>query len=257
MQTYPAPPKRKIEWKRAWKALQLLIDDPQRTEKVFEIAEALSGNSFERHFQRFAAQPEGRRLLAERPSLLKALQDREALRALPAGSLGRTYAQFMESGNLTAEGLVEADVMAERPNPPEPIDPDREFFGDRVRDMHDLWHVLTGYGMDEAGEAANLAFTVGQIPTYGIVAIVITAGVIGPKDLRFTWQRYLLRAWRRGRRAAMLSTVRYEELLARPLDEVRRLLDIEPPEQAHPEGVVVANRDDLLGAPAPAGGAAH
>jgi ubiquinone biosynthesis protein COQ4 len=252
MQNHPAPPKRKIEWKRAWNALQVLIDDPKRTEKVFEIAEALAGNSFERNFQRFAAEREGRRLLAERPSLLAALQDREALRALAPGSFGRAYADFMEKGNLTAEGLVEADVMAERPNPPEPVDPDREYYGDRIRDMHDLWHVLTGYGMDEAGEAANLAFTVGQIPTYGIVAIVITAGVIGPKDLRFTWQRYLLRAWRRGRRAAMLPAVPYEELLARPLDEVRRLLHIEPPEVAHPEGIVVANRDDLLGEPAAA-----
>lgn len=256
MPTYPSPPHRPIEWKRAWGALQVLIDDPQRTEKVFEIAEALSGNSFERHFQRFAAHPGGQRLLAERPSLLDKLRDREALRALPPGSFGRAYADFMESGNLTADGLVEADVMAERPNGPEPVDPDREYFGDRVRDIHDLWHVLTGYGMDEAGEAANLAFTVGQIPTYGIVAIVLTAAVIGPKDLRFTWQRYLFRAWRRGRRAATLSAVCYEELLSRPLDEVRRALHIEPPEQAHPEGIVVANRDELL-TPAAAGGGAH
>jgi len=257
MQTYPAAPHRPIEWKRAWKALQVLIDDPQRTEKVFEIAEALSGNSFERHFQRFAAHPDGQRLLEERPSLLDMLRDREALRALPPGSFGRTYAEFMESGNLTPDGLVEADVMAERPNPPEPVDPNREFFGDRIRDIHDLWHVLTGYGMDEAGEAANLAFTIGQIPTYGIVAIVLTAGVIGPKDLRFTWQRYLFRAWRRGRGAVLLTAVRYEELLSRPLSDVRKLLNIEPPEQAHPEGVVVANREDLLGAPAAAGGGVH
>jgi ubiquinone biosynthesis protein Coq4 len=111
--------------------------------------------------------------------------------------------------------------------------------------------------MDEAGEAANLAFTIGQIPTYGIVAIVLTAGVIGPKDLRFTWQRYLFRAWRRGRGAVLLTAVRYEELLSRPLSDVRKLLNIEPPEQAHPEGVVVANREDLLGAPAAAGGGVH
>jgi ubiquinone biosynthesis protein COQ4 len=257
MQEYPVAPHRKMEWKRAWKALRVLIDDPQRTEKVFEIAEALSGNSFERDFQRFAAHPDGRRLLEERPSLLKALEDREALRAMPPGSFGRHYAEFMEAGNLTAEGLVEADVNADRPNPPEPVDPNREYYGDRIRDMHDLWHVLSGYGMDEAGEAANLAFTVGQIPTYGIVAIVLAAAAIGPKDVRFTWQRYLFRAWRRGRRAAMLPVVRYEELLPRPLDEVRTLLNIEPPELAHPEGIVVANREELVGEGALAGGAAH
>ena len=36
-----------------------------------------------------------------------------------------------------------------------------------MRDMHDLWHVLTGYGMDEAGEAANLAFSLGAGPESG------------------------------------------------------------------------------------------
>jgi hypothetical protein len=27
---------------------------------------------------------------------------------------------------------------------------------ERLDTLHDLWHVLTGYGLDEAGEAANL-----------------------------------------------------------------------------------------------------
>jgi ubiquinone biosynthesis protein COQ4 len=255
MQEIAPAPHRKMEWRRAWNALRVLIDNPERTEKVFEIAEALSGDSFERDFQRFAAHPEGHRLLEERPSLLNALKDRPALRAMPAGSFGRRYAEFMEEGNLTAEGLVEADVMADRPNPPEQIDPNREYYGDRIRDMHDLWHVLTGYGRDEAGEAANLAFTVGQIPTYGIVAIVLAAAAIGPKDLRMTWQRYLIRAWRRGRRASMLPVARYEELLPLPLDEVRRLLGIEPAEVTHPEGIIVATRDDVLGDGAVVGGA--
>ena len=39
--------------------------------------------------------------------------------------------------------------------------------------------------------------------------------------------------------------MRYEELLALPLADVRARLGIEPPEVAHPEGVVVANREDL------------
>jgi hypothetical protein len=29
------PPVRPIEWRRAWNALNILIADPQRTEKVF------------------------------------------------------------------------------------------------------------------------------------------------------------------------------------------------------------------------------
>src|ERR1700687_777325 len=157
-------PPRPIEWRRAWTALKVLIANPQRTDQVFEIVDGLAGNSFERSFQRFIAHPEGRALLAERPSLLDTLSNREALRALPSGSFGRAYADFMESGNLTAEGLVQAEAMLARRSD-EQVVPDRQFFGDRTRDMRDLWHVLTGYGMDEAGEAPHFAFTLAPVPT--------------------------------------------------------------------------------------------
>jgi len=235
------------QWRRAWKALRVLIRDPKQTDQVFEVLEALSGGSFEHQFQHFAADPGGRRLLAEKPALLAMLSDRDALRTLPDGSLGRAYLAFMESGSLTADGLVEADAVAAERNPNPPAhqrDADREFYGDRRRDIHDLWHVLTGYGMDEAGEAANLAFTFGQIPSLGLGLIVIAGAIIGPKTPRLGWERYLFRAWRRGCRASDLTTAPYEELLALPLEDVRLRLGIEAPSIAHPEGIIVGNRDD-------------
>src|SRR5207302_4332916 len=100
------------------------------------------------------------------------------------------------------------------------------------------------YGMDEAGEAANLAFTQAQIPNKGVGLIVAAAAMIGPKDLALSWQRYLLQAWRRGRRAVLLTVVPYEQLLAQPLDAVRALLHIQPAREAHPGGIVVANRGE-------------
>ena len=110
--------------------------------------------------------------------------------------------------------------------------------------MHDLWHVLTGYGRDEAGEAANLAFTYGQTRSRGAGLIVLTAVAIGMRTHPIAWPRYLFRAWRRGRRAAMLTVAPWEELLPRPLALVRQSLGVEPPEKAHPEGIVAGNRGD-------------
>ena len=42
-----------------------------------------------------------------KPSLIALLDDHEALRTLPAGSLAHAYCDFMESEGLTAKGLVD------------------------------------------------------------------------------------------------------------------------------------------------------
>lgn len=243
--TSAGPIRRQREWHRAWRALRNLIDDPERTDQVFEIIRALSGNAFERAYARFAACAEGRRLLAERPSLLATLADQNALAALPEGSFGRAYTAFMQAGQLDATGLVEAEQMADQTFAKvEPLNPDMEFFGDRLRDMHDLWHVLTGYGRDEAGEATNLAFTLGQVWNVGIAVIVAAGALLGPKDPTFYWQRYLYRAWQRGRAAHLLTAAPYERLLPLPLEAVRRQLGIRPAYEVHPGGILVGNRGE-------------
>ena len=239
--TIAPPPPMRIEWRRAWSAVRGLLADPERTELAFEAIAAVSARDFERLFQRFVATAEGRRLLVEQPSLLDALRDRERLRAMPEGSFGRAYAAFMDAAKLEADGLVAADRTSEAALGKRVADPDRDWLSERLRDMHDLWHVLSGYGRDEAGEAANLAFTYGQVPFRGVALIIVAVALVHPHGDRFAWPRYLYRAWRRSREARLI-TPRYEELLPLPLDEVRRTLGITPASDAHPEGIVVAYR---------------
>jgi ubiquinone biosynthesis protein COQ4 len=242
MELSPSTVTGRMDWRRAWAALRGLIADSQRTDLAFEVIDALSGNSFERSFQRFRNHPDGRRLLAERPSLLRTLSDRGALANLPAGSFGRAYVTFIASADLSPEGLVAAEAAAEARNPRPPTDADRQFFANRMRDMHDLWHVLTGYGMDEAGEAGLLAFNLGQVPNLGMALIVAASAAVGPKDARLSFPRYLLQAWRRGRGTPMLSVAPYERLLGTPLDAVRQLLGIPSVRAAHLDGIIVGNR---------------
>ncbi len=239
---------RPVEWRRAWKALRTLIADPERTDQVFELIQALGGANPERIYQSSRTRPEGRRLLAERPSLLDALSDLERLERLPDGSFGRAYAAFMREEHLAARGLLDAAASAGTRRAE--LDPERRWFFDRVRDMHDLWHVLTGDGRDVAGEAANLAFTYGQTRSRGIGVLVLTAALLGPKHLDLRWQRYLLRAWRRGRKAAPLPLARYEELLPLRLDVVRRRLRIQPALEAHPGGIMISGAAETTAGPA-------
>ena len=55
--------------------------------------------------------------------------------------------------------------------------------------------------------------------------------------------RFVREARRRGRETAPLLTQRYEELLPRPLEEVRRELQLPSLREAHPRGVFRASND--------------
>lgn len=232
----PPPPRRKLDWKRARTALSTLIAEPDRVEQVFELIEALEGDAGEKLFQGFLRHPNAPELLTRKPSLLSVLLKRSELETLPEGSLGRVYAQFMRNGGIDADGLVEAsqDTRAEH----EDMDPERRWFNDRFRDMHDLWHALTGYGRDIGGESGLAAFTYAQTGNRGILLIVLSSALQGPWNL--TWQRYLWRAWRRGRRAEPLTAAKWEELLVLPLAEARQRLRVSAPDVAHPGGILVA-----------------
>ncbi len=209
----------------ALRAIRALIKNPDDTALVFEIIEALSGRSRTRVWDRFSTTESGQRLLARRPNLLALLSNREALLALPPGTLGRTYGEFMSREQISADGLVEASEDWLRLD----IPADRRWFADRLRDTHDLWHVVTGYGRDLLGEASLLAFTYAQTRNPGIGFIVAVA-YLRARGINRPARRLLREGYRRGRNAAWLPGAEWEDLLAQPLTRVREQLRVgEPP----------------------------
>jgi ubiquinone biosynthesis protein COQ4 len=223
--TMNAPRKKNpIRPRDAWRALKNLLADPDRTDQVFVIIDALSGNSGERQFRRFAKTETGQRVLTEKREILPVLNDREALLALPEGSLGRTYAKFMNAEQISADGLVGASEEGGRRLEPD-ADPNRIRFGTRLRDTHDLWHVTTGYNRDLVGEALLLAFTFAQTRNPGIGAIVAMA-YLHSND-KPGGRKMIRDAYRRGRKAAWMPAADWEFLLTQPIDEVRAKLGVQ------------------------------
>ena len=102
-------------------------------------------------------------------------------------------------------------------------------YGKRLRDQHDLWHVLTDYGRDKLGELCLLAFTYAQTRNRGIGLIVMVGAYKFSQGIGTRVLRAARRGYRDGRRTAWLPGQDWEALLPRPLDEVRRELGIEPP----------------------------
>lgn len=229
-----APPS-PFQARKAFRLLREVIRDPEDTVKVFEFFEAVGGDEGTRAFDRLVADPEGRRLLALRPSLVAALSDEAALAALPEDSLGAWYLRFMLARGFAPSGLLEARDRGAKSRVLD--DEEHEWFSDRINVMHDLWHVVTGYGTDELGESALIAFSHAQIPNRSFPILLAAAVVKGPKSWDLAWPRYLWRAYRRGRRAKLLTAAHWEELLALPVPEVRRRLGVEPAAVWHPDGI--------------------
>jgi ubiquinone biosynthesis protein COQ4 len=219
--------RKRIEPLKAWRAIKALIADKEDTGQVFKIIDALSGRADERMFNRFIKTETGQRVVAEKRDLIKLLNDRERLKALPEGTLGRAYYEFMAEENLTADGLVAASEEAPRRN-------DRPegamIFGDRMRDSHDLWHVTTGYGRDGLGELSQLAFYYAQTRNRGIGFIVLMGARASHKEAPGVgiWKA-VREGYRLGKQAKWFPAADWEALLDKPLAEVRATLGMGVP----------------------------
>lgn len=216
-----------MQWRLAFRALRKLIRNNDDTTQVFAITDALRGNSDARNTARMRQSAFGRTILSKKSSLVPILADHSRLRQLPEGSLGRAYLDFMESENLSADGLVEA---ADEGHQTEGIDPEITAYANRVRDSHDIWHVLTGYGRDPLGELALLGVMYSQVKNLGMAFIALLAlPNIAKTYPGAPTKRAVLQGFRTGRRAKWLVAQDWETLLAYPLESVRTTLQIDPP----------------------------
>ncbi len=220
----PQPNPARLQPLVALRALRRLIQDPQRTEEVFNVLGALAGSSLVRGLRRFRQLPVGQQVLSERRVLLDQLLDQSALDVHPRGSLAAHYLRFVRNGNITADGLVDASAGRECY-----VNADQKLYSERLRDQHDLWHTLTDYGRDELGEVCLLAFTYAQTRDRGIGVIALVGSC---KVSQYYGRRVfgaVFRAYRDGRRAAWLPGQDWEAMLGEPIVTVRERLGLITP----------------------------
>ncbi len=212
---------------QALRSVRALIANPESTGEVFKIIEALKGASLARAAQRLGESPEGRGLLQRKPDILPVLSDRARLRAMPEGSIGRAYLDFVESQDLSADGLVGASEEAPRGRE---RSADETWLANRLRDIHDLQHVICGYGRDELGELCLLSFMVTQTPNRGIAFIIFMAKRKFRQEAPQVPVEICVAEGRRmGEAATWFATVNWEEQLERPLTEIRAELGVQKP----------------------------
>ena len=208
----------------AFRAMRNLLRDREDTRQVFLLIDALRGRTTLRQLARFRRTGTGRAALADHRRLLDRLSDRAGLAALPAGTLGRAYHEFMAAETLSAEGLVAASTIPASSS----ID-DAIWFRERNREMHDLLHVVTGYGRDPLGEACLVAFSYAQTGQKGFAVIAaFAARRISQARPGQPVRRAIFEGYRRGRSAGWLIGADWEALLGRPVEAIREQFAVRP-----------------------------
>jgi ubiquinone biosynthesis protein COQ4 len=215
------------DWRTAFDAIRKLLANGDDTTQVFRIMKALNAGNSERNYARLLATEEGGRTAYERVELTRRLTDSQWVAQFAPGTVGAAYRDFLETTGYSADGLAEVSKVIREDEMAHPY----AWFGRRTRDVHDIWHVLTGYKADESlGEACLVAFSYAQVCGLGWAWI---AGAASLKSLKVTGNRLFSKAvwegYRHGRKAKWLIGEDYEALMAEPIDAARQRLGIAEP----------------------------
>ncbi len=193
-----------------------LVKDPTRLDEVIEMADSLSSEEVMRTFVDFIRRdPVGARSLTERPRVRIVPAE---LRTLPRGTLGREYIEFMDRNGLDAADL-----------PRRPANDAPSFVRAHLFETHDIWHVVTGFDTDAAGELGLQAFYLAQLPAR-LAPLLLAVGLVNTlvyafddKDARMDG---IAHGWRLGKQAAPFFGQHWNELFQLPISDVRARLGI-------------------------------
>lgn len=204
---------------KALRGFITLVRDPREIDGVFTISDAMrTPQDVQPMIDWFRRDPTGASALDERPRLDL---DLDRLGKLPKGTLGRAYVDHMRDNGFDPKGF---------PNLPSGNAVD--FVSAHLYDTHDIWHVVGGFGTDVAGELGLQAFYLAQFPAK-LGVTLLAAGMLntlGPAgfDDRDHRMREVVRGWMLGRTSRPLFGVRWDDLWAVPIVEVRARFGIDP-----------------------------
>jgi ubiquinone biosynthesis protein COQ4 len=147
----------------------------------------------------------------------------DALRALPADTLGHAYSRHLEANRIAP--LEPSWVVREETS-------DAGYVCARLRETHDVLHVITGYGTDALGELEIQLFNLGNLSWSPVPLLAVGAAWLGGWLGRYGGLHgvagQLRAAYVRGRRTPPLAGVIWEDHWHEPLSRVRDLVALTP-----------------------------
>ena len=225
------PPALPIRPFKALLAFNRLMRNKEETEHVIDFSVNLNGDCLHKTFRRWYESPNGQKLAHDDPkALLRAFDDRETLRNLPVGTVGRTYADFMDREGLSTDGVAESYrekgiITDELPD----HYPEYAAFIWFQNLTHDMYHILTGYNRDSLGELALLNYTARINGSRGIKYLAYLGSLrVKSEAPELPVFKIMANGKKMGLQSKDLVTLDFISILDRPLREVREELNIVP-----------------------------
>lgn len=205
---------------RMVKSFWSLSQDPNKLGEVFNIADRGANLKVLTEVANVARRdPQGAKALDEGTRLGEI--DLEKLKKLPEGTLGRVFAEHMIENKLDPKDIPVPSHEAG----------DVRYVKTHLRETHDIWHVVTGFHTDVAGEIGLQAFYLAQLPSrlsamlISMAFLHLATKTMGPRDAIMT---EVMRGWALGKKARPFFGYRWADKWSTPLEEVRKELGVEP-----------------------------
>ncbi|MGD1943218.1 MAG: Coq4 family protein [Leptolyngbyaceae cyanobacterium] len=196
-----------------------LVIDPSKTSSVYDVEDGLRNRQATTLAVEFVKQhPDVAEIFASRyvatpPDLGQLLQ-------LPEDSLGHAYATYLKTSGF------EADFYR-----PLEVEDDVTYFLLRMRQTHDIWHLIAGFSTDVPGELGLKAFELAQTRR-PLSAVLLSGGVLSavfksPATLGPLLEQIAI-GYRLGSTAQPLLAQRWEDHWERSLEDWRSQLNLQP-----------------------------
>ncbi|MEL7237525.1 MAG: Coq4 family protein [Planctomycetota bacterium] len=221
-----------------------MLKDPHAIQNIYRIEDGMLGNDATRTMIQHLRADETLAKVVEEGYVRGVPVDIEPLRHMPKGTLGREFARHIDDYNF--------DIDYYQQIPTGQANPDVQAVLNRVRETHDIWHVVLGFHPTPVGELGLKAFELAQLrrPMAGVIVGggIMRYTVVGGDQFDEAIAA-ISAGYRMGLQAKPLLAERWEDQWQTPVEEIRDRLNLKLPSDRElgaedPKGVQPSHRDE-------------
>lgn len=200
-------------------------------DKLFEAERLFNEPVLESTFAKFEQSPVAGKVFAADRELIDIQSDREYLRSLPEGSLGREFLAFMDE-NLDFYAGYQYDMYKNAWA--DAIDTEeKKRFMSRLFACHDFVHLTVGWSRMILGEAHAAAFhSTSYQNDSNSFKFLVSVGHLKvlntTKDLKTFWMfvKSIREAKKLSKKIPFIATIDWESMMAMPLEDVKKKIGV-------------------------------